>query len=576
MAFKRFCFFLIMGIATHVYAASSLPGNSADFIVVGVGTAGSLMVKTLTDDKTTSVIALHNGENLNNQAIIKYSKNTALTVPSILLQTVITNLPNIPLPPDEKSVLDELFKESLHDLSLLYESGQTTTQPFADDRQIVWGIATPQGGASSINAGAWCRGTNEVYAQWQAVAGPVWSVDRIQNIYKELEHYKGKTPNSKARGYHGPVRVSQVSRPSEVAQKFSQAVIDATGFPFVLDYNNPKTPIGVSPQFQYTQRGKKQRLRVSGSYAFLNSDAVDRHGHGVDGRKLKILYDSTALRVIWNDKTAVGVEYSQNGVTKQVFANKGVIVCAGLRSSPFLMYSGIGPAALLNSLGIPVKFNNPNVGQNLIDQAQVPVVFTANPEDSATIRNTNEIFSQISWLPAPGRDPNSRQVRLATIDAVPGILVALIDLCQPKSRGSVTINSANPLSPPVINLGVLSNSSDLDLYTAFFQTYLKAINQKLQATYPDYGLVFPPPAILDDVTLIQEYVKTTVGCNQCFQSHCRMAPLNQGGVVDSTGAVYGVKNLYIADNSIVPVAMDGTPMASGYMIAANIAKLLGY
>jgi len=55
-----------------------------------------------------------------------------------------------------------------------------------------------------------------------------------------------------------------------------------------------------------------------------------------------------------------------------------------------------------------------------------------------------------------------------------------------------------------------------------------------------------------------------------------MAPLNQGGVVDSTGHVYGVQNLIVADDSIVPLNMDGTPMASAYLIAANIARMLGY
>ena len=62
-------------------------------------------------------------------------------------------------------------------------------------------------------------------------------------------------------------------------------------------------------------------------------------------------------------KTAVGVQYMQNGEVKSVYAKKAVIVCAGLGSSPFLLHSGIGPASLLNSLGIPVVFDNPNVGR---------------------------------------------------------------------------------------------------------------------------------------------------------------------------------------------------------------------
>lgn len=562
------------GLSTYVRA--DFEGNTADFVVVGVGTAGGLMVNKLTADKTTSVIALQNGENLNNQAIIKYSKYTALTVPAILLQTIIKEIAALPIPPDQRQAAQEFFQEALRDVSFLYESGQTTPQAFADDRRIVWGIAIPEGGASSINAGAWCRGTNQLFSKWEAVAGPAWSVDRILGIYKELERYRGETTNPHARGAHGPLKIYQVPNPSNVSKKFSQAVIEATGFPFVLDYNNPNTPIGVSPQLQFTQRGKNARLRVSSSLAFLNTDVAKPNGDGVHGRKLKIHYNSPALRVIWNNKTAVGVEYLQDGVVKQVFAKKGVIVCAGLRSSPFLMYSGVGPANVLNQFGIPVVFNNPHVGQNLSDQTQLPLIFTAPPEDSATLTDTNEIFAQISWLPAPGQDPNVRQVRLATIDAVPGLLFALMDLCQPKSRGFVSIKSANPVAHPVVNLGVLSNPSDMAIYISAFQTYVKAINEQLQASFPGYELIVPPPEILDDPALIEAYVREAVGCNQHFQSHCRMAPFNQGGVVDSTGAVYGVRNLYVADNSIAPFEMDGSPMATGYLIAANIAKLLGY
>ena len=103
---------------------------------------------------------------------------------------------------------------------------------------------------------------------------------------------------------------------------------------------------------------------------------MKKDGTGVHGRKLQVYFNSSALRTIWNGNTAVGVEYVQNGVTKQVYARKGVIVCAGLRSSPFLMYSGVGPAALLTSLGIPVIYNNPNVGQGLTDQPHVVTLYT--------------------------------------------------------------------------------------------------------------------------------------------------------------------------------------------------------
>lgn len=87
-------------------------------------------------------------------------------------------------------------------------------------------------------------------------------------------------------------------------------------------------------------------------------------------------------------------------------------------------------------------------------------------------------------------------------------------------------------------------------------------------------MIFPDPSVLDDVSQLTDFIKQEVGSNMVFQSHCRMAPLNQGGVVDGTGHVYGVQNLIVADASIAPVPMDGTPMATAYLVAAKIAGIL--
>lgn len=517
---------------------------TADYVVVGVGTAGAVVAKRLSDDKETSVIALCRGENLTEDPLIKFSKNALITV-----------LDGIIGPP-------------------FYVNGQTTPQSFADDRELLWTMATPEGGASSINAGAYCRGTNEVYAQWEAIAGPLWSVDRILEIYKELETYHGQTPNPIFRGEHGPISVRQVPHPSQVSEVFTTAIINGVGVPFVQDYNDPLTPIGASSQLQYTQSGLNGRLRVSSGTAFLNESVMTPDGLGVDGRKLRVLFNSIGLRTIWNGNKAVGVEYSQNGKTKRAFAKKGVIVCAGLFSSAFLMHSGIGPREVLETAHVPVLVDNPNVGRDLADQPHVVMVYTTNPFDTPE-ENINSLFNQISWLPAPGTfGSNSRQLRFTTANLVPGIALALLDLVQPKSRGRIFIKNNDPLTSPEIDPGELSNPDDLNLFVQGFQVYVKAINAQLQLIDPLYQMIFPDPAILDDREALINFIKDEIDPNQHWQSHCRMAPRDQGGVVNSKGQVYGVKNLYVADNSISPQNMDGSPMATGYLIGANIARII--
>lgn len=547
--------------------------NRADYIVIGVGTAGALVAKRLTDDKQTSVIAIHNGKNLNNDPLIKYTQFVPVTVLSALLGSPLNPIDFALLPPIARTFA--LFAPQ--PAAPLYITGATVPQTNANNRELLWVMGLPEGGASSINAGAWCRATDQLLSQWEAIAGPNWSVNRLTDIYKSLENYHGRTPDPEARGYHGPLVIRQPLFPSAVSQKFTQAIVEALGVPDVLDYNDPNTPIGASSLVQYTQLCPDGKLRESSAIRFLNKNVVTPNGHGVNGRKLEIIFESTALRTIWDGNTAIGVEYSHNGKTKKVYANRGVIVCAGLYSSPFLLHSGVGSAATLTPLGIPVVYDNPNVGQGLSDQPHVVLFFTSDPVDYFKTP-PNSIFAGISWLasPLPGSDPISRQVRFSTVNQVPGITAALLDLCQPQSLGSVSINSNDPLAQPVINFGVLSNPQDLLLYQTTFKTYIKAIAAKLESIDPLYQLIFPDLSIINDDAKLTAFIQDEIDSNFHFQRHCRMAPLNQGGVVDSNGRVYGVNNLIVADNSIAPLEMDGSPMSSGYLIAENIVRLLGY
>ena len=333
--------------------------------------------------------------------------------------------------------------------------------------------------------------------------------------------------------------------------------------------------LGCQPWEQNTQKGFNGYLRVSSATAFLNRKVMTPKGVGVN-RQLRVLFDSMALRTIWNGNEAIGVEYQRNGKNRAVYANKGVIVCGGIYSSSFLLHSGVGSQSLLQSLNIPVVFDNPNVGQGLADQPHIITAFSFNPDDAPKFTQ-NTPFAQFAWLPAPGGDPTSRQVRISTLTplvAEPNLTAALVDLVQPRSRGSVTINSADPIAQPVLDIGELSNPDDLALYIAAFQVYIKGIDQALQAIDPQYGLVFPDRAILSDTALLTDFIKENIESNMHFQSHCKMAPLDQGGVVDASGQVYGVKKLYVADNAVCPGPMDGSPMATGYLIGANIAEII--
>ena len=412
--------------APALHASSGVKGNRADYVIVGVGTAGGVLAKRLTDDKKTSVIALHSGENFTGTLILKYGKNTTFSVASSLLGSPIPDLP-----PEVQAELQNILDLSAISAEPLYEAGSTTPQPDADNEELLWVIPLPLGGGSGVNAGAWCRGTNQFYSQWESVGGPAWSADQVMQTYKELENYRGKTTNSAARGHHGPLNVVQ-NPVSRLSQVFTQGVIDATGAPFVLDYNDPNTPLGVSSQIQLTRKGGQGYYRVSTATAFLGEEVINSGGKGVGGRKLQVHLGSAALRVIWNGNTAVGVEYVQDGVAKQAYGSKEIIVCAGLRSSAFLMQSGVGDPAVLTPLGIPVVYANPQVGQGLVDQPHIITLFSSNPSDSGY--KGNSPFSQIAWLPDPTGALPGRQLRFTTVDVIPGATWALRSLPAAEPR----------------------------------------------------------------------------------------------------------------------------------------------
>lgn len=269
------------------------------------------------------------------------------------------------------------------------------------------------------------------------------------------------------------------------------------------------------------------------------------------------------------------MEYIQNGVIKQVMANKEVIICAGLFSSAFLMYSGVGPKALLQSLKIPVKFDNPNVGQGFADHHRINLLFSTNPDDNPLPPvDPNNFLNQIAWLPDPLGDPSKRFFHFVTINPTPEFALGLLVLSPPFSRGSITINSADPSAPPVIDLGVLTNPADLTLFANILMITMKKVHNALQAIDPAYGLIIPDPTTFDDLGDTIDFIRENIASNEHFQSHCRMAPLKQGGVVDSNGRVYGVNKVRVADNAVVPLCIDGSPMATAYLIAFIIANLI--
>ena len=417
-----------------------------DYIVIGTGPSGAVIAKTLSDDKKSSVLVLEAGGNHDR----------------------------------DQPIRDSTFALELeeHFIPQYFWQGEGIPQKELDERSFEWTTGRLLGGGSSINTEQYVRPTSAVFNEWESLLGPLWSPEQAINNFKKLEKYNGTTDNLDAHGFNGRIDIRQAPvNPTAMAEKLVSAIEQATRFSRILDYNDPNTPLGPFTRWQLYQDPDGQR--ESSSTAFLSSDIVTSDGQGRKGRKLRVLSKSTALRVLFKKKRAIGVEFLKEGETVRAYARKKVIISAGINSAQLLMLSGIGPADLLNNADIPVIFDNPNVGQNLKNHTLNFAVFTTNPNpqnNPEPLDDPNALFTGGAFLPDPtsGSDQNRRGVQLIGIGSEDSLTIAIIFL-QPKSSGSIKIQSNDPLQIVLADEGFLENTADLEAIKNIYKVYIKNI-----------------------------------------------------------------------------------------------------
>ncbi|MFC7681200.1 GMC family oxidoreductase [Paenibacillus sp. GCM10028914] len=514
-----------------------------DYIVIGTGPAGAVIAKTLTDDKKTSVLVLEAGENKDK----------------------------------DKPIRDSTFAPELEEefFPQYFWQGEGIPQEELDGRVFEWTTGRLSGGGTSINGEQYVRPTSAVLEQWEELLGPDWSPERATRRFQRMERFNGETNNPDVHGYHGRIDIRQApENPTSMANKLVSAIEQATGFPEILDYNTPETPLGPFSRWQLFQ--KPNGNRESSSTAFLSSNIVTPGGRGLHGRKLTVFYKSTALRILFENKCAVGVEFLKEGKCVKAFARKKVIVSAGINSAQLLMLSGIGPKKQLKSSGISVIVDNPNVGKNLRNHTLNFATFTTNPADKPLpSSDPDALYTGGAFLPDPstGADPNVRAVQLAGIGAEDSLTIVIIYL-KPKSRGSIKLQSNDPLQIVLADEAFLQNIDDMEAVKQIYRVYITAIAEQLNAIDPNYRLVSPTIDIINDDEMLETFIKENFEHNHHQQSSLRMAPRSKGGVVNRRGEVHGVKNLIVADDSIIPFTVDGNTSAPAYLIGLTIAEQL--
>jgi choline dehydrogenase len=449
------------------------------------------------------------------------------------------------------------------------------------------------GGSSSINAMVWIRGQPEDFDDWSDAGNPGWGFDDLLPVFKAIEDNQAGA--DVWRGRDGPLHVTDCSTSVHpLTRRYLKAAQEA-GLPFNPDFNGAgQEGVGVY------QISTKNGRRMSAARAFLRP-AMKRGNVRVETGAL-------ATRILFQGKSAVGVEYEQNGRSQSVHAAREVIVSGGSVNSPqLLQLSGIGPADLLKSLGIEVLVGNDNVGANLQDHVGINYTFKGKEPTlnqvlrpwwgkllvgmqylllrsgplSLSMNNAGGFFRTDPALSRPNMQlyfqafstviPKAGERPILTPDPWPGFSIGLSN-CRPTSRGSIMIRSNNPRDYPKIVPNAFSTETDVaEMLTAVkFLRRIAAMPSMAEIIVEE---VLPGPSIVSDADLIQDFRRRS-GTVYHPVSTCRMGPDPATSVVDAKLKVHGIDGLRVIDASIFPNNVSGNTNAASIMTGARGAELV--
>lgn len=526
-----------------------------DYIIVGAGSAGCVLANRLSENPDNHVLLLEAGSP---------DKKFEIKIPG-----AYTKL--------HRSEVDWGF--------------WSEPQEQLDGRRLFLPRGKTLGGSSSTNAMAYVRGNRSDYDEWAALGNKGWDYESILPYFKKSE--SNEDIHNKFHGESGSLNITFAKK---FQSPFAKAFIEGckeTGIPENPDYNGENQE--GAGLFQFTI---KNGFRHSTASAFLKP--ILRRPN------LTIKTEALVSKVLINQGKAEGVEFlSKKGHKEKVFANKEVILCAGAFQSPqILMLSGIGDSQELKKVGIESENHLPGVGKNLQDHLffncsalsktqegfnhhlsplnqlkgllQILLsqkgALTCSPLEAVAFYNSKGekgVDFQLHFAPIQvGADYKTDFHDLSTFPRVDGFTI-LPSLIKPKSKGFISLKSADPRTPPLIQPNFLSEKED---WETLIRGTRKAIEiLKSEAFAPFRKAIITPPDESEEgiITHIKKSVETIyhpVGT-------CKMGSDNSA-VVNDRLQVHGIKNLRVADASIMPTIVSGNTNAACIMIGEKASDLI--
>ena len=525
-----------------------------DYVVIGAGSAGSVVAGRLSESETGTVCVLEAGPR---------DHHMAIHVPA----AVVYALGN--------PKIDWMFP--------------TAPSWGTAGRTIIQSRGKTLGGTGAINGHIYTRGHRSDFDGWAARGNPGWSFAEVLPYFKRSETRIG-TGEDLYRGRSGPFTITDIESPEPLCDAFIAAA-KSNGIPLNPDYNG-RTQDGIA----YVQRSIHKGRRVNPARAFLYP-AMKRGNTDVRT-------DAHVLRILFEGKRAVGVLYRLDGQERAVYARKEIILSAGAAGSPhILQLSGIGDPGHLRGLGLDVVHALPGVGENLQDHYAARIVLriqgakTINervrglPLLREVIRYATTRRGVLALTPTllycfgksdPSLEYGDIQVSFTPasypggvwsgLDRFPGATMACWQQ-RPESRGYIRALSADPMTAPEIQPNYLAEETDRRAIMSAMR-----LGRRIAGTAPFAQFVeaeaWPGLQADSDADLL-EHARSSGNTTYHLVGTCQMGPADKvENVVDHQLRLHGIAGLRVADTSIIPAMPAANTNASALMIGEKAVDLV--